>query len=172
MTDGKNILDYTGPLDSESIDTLINDFREKNNDLGIKIMIFKKIVTIIIESLENVYKYSKIFQEMFFLPSGHLPKFVLEKHHNKYVITVGNPVRNEDVSNLTSRLDAIKKLNGDELKELYINTIRDGSFSAQGGAGLGFIKIARLANNKFEYHIEPISDGISFFTMTITIMEE
>jgi len=44
------------------------------------------------------------------------------------------------------------------------STITNGEFSSKGGAGLGFIEIAKTTGNKLEYKFEGLSTGYSLYT--------
>ena len=70
---------------------------------------------------------------------------------------------------LTEMLDHINSLDKDGLKELYKNQMKEGRLSEKGGAGLGFIDIARKTGNKLEFHFLPIDEGSSFFLLTSSV---
>jgi len=172
MNNNNYIINYSGHLDSESIDTLINAFKEEQEALGIEVKIFKKIITIMIESLENIYKYTRTIDNREKINIPKEPIFNIKKEDGNYIIKAGNPIFNDDIPGIRKRIDYIKELDNDKLKELYIDTIRNGRFSNQGGAGLGFIKIARVTNNKIDYKLEKLNKDLSFFTLYIILSEK
>ena len=47
--------------------------------------------------------------------------------------------------------------------------MKEGRLSEKGGAGLGFIDIARKTGNQLEFHFLPIDEGSSFFLLTSSI---
>jgi hypothetical protein len=56
----------------------------------------------------------------------------------------------------------------DELKKLYVQTITNGKFSAKGGAGLGFIEMAKTSGNNLEFSFESIDETFSLYTFSVT----
>ena len=62
-------------------------------------------------------------------------------------------------------------MNKDELREYYVNTLSNESFSDKGGGGLGMIDIARKSGQKFEYSFTPINNIYSFFSLIIKITQ-
>ena len=76
-------------------------------------------------------------------------------------------MKNEDVDPLRARIDNVNSRNKAELKELYKTTITNGEFTAKGGAGLGFIEMARTAGNKLEYDFEGLSKDYSLYTFRV-----
>jgi hypothetical protein len=58
----------------------------------------------------------------------------------------------------------VNKQNDEELKELYRSTITNGEFTSSGGAGLGFIEMAKTTGNKLEYDFEALSQEFSLYT--------
>ncbi len=165
------IIKFNGSLDTETIDGLINQFKKEQDALGIKVLIFKKIISVIIEALENIYKYSKLFNENAPAGTDLKPQFSIALEDGKFVITAGNTVLNSDLPHIKSKLEKITQLDHDGLKDLYIDTIRNGHFSNQGGAGLGFIKIARVAENNLEYSFEKLDDNSSYFSYRAVISD-
>ena len=47
--------------------------------------------------------------------------------------------------------------------------MRETAISDKGGAGLGFIDIARKTGSPLEYHFEPLDDKNSFFLLKTSI---
>jgi hypothetical protein len=47
--------------------------------------------------------------------------------------------------------------------------MKEGRLSEKGGAGLGFIDIARKTGNKLEFHFLPIDEESSFFLLTSSV---
>ena len=80
-----------------------------------------------------------------------------------------NPVKKQDVAPLRTRIDNINKQNKEELKELYMSTITNGEFTPNGGAGLGFIEMAKTTGNKLEYAFESLSKEFSLFTFRVSM---
>jgi hypothetical protein len=56
------------------------------------------------------------------------------------------------------------------LKSLYKEIIKGGSgLTNKGGAGLGFVDMARKSGQKLEYEFEELGEGLSFFSLKTTV---
>ncbi len=173
MDHKEQIIAYNGQLSADVIDNLINEFRDQTESLCLKKAFFKRILSIMIESLENVYKYyQKCKDNQTPLNTNHYPKFSLERNNDGFHIKTGNVIYKEDVEPVKKKIDSLNKMDKDSLKELYINTIKNGHFSEQGGAGLGLIKIARASRNKIDYDFDDINNDFSYYTLHSKILDD
>lgn len=84
-----------------------------------------------------------------------------------YVISVGNVVKEDAKTSLQHRIDELNEMDQDTLKQLYKQTLREGSFSEKGGAGLGLIEIARKSSDKLVYSFDSLTDSTYFFTFKV-----
>ncbi len=163
------ILHFTGKIRYDTIGILINELKSKVISLGIQTNLYKRILLVMIESLENIMKYTA--DNAASNPAGkkYLPCFYIEKKDKKYILGSSNLIENSHISKLKKRLDHLNKLDNQELKELYKTTITDGQFSHKGGAGLGFIELAKISSEKIKYSFEPVDPALSYFRFIVTI---
>jgi hypothetical protein len=161
------ILSYKGKIDTDIIENIIKDFDNRRTDFGIEYKTYKKVLSLIIESLENIYKYGDYFEEAYKNKKPYIPSFSMERNHNKLILTITNPIHNRDISNIKDRIDYLNKIDEDSLKDLYLERIRDGHYTSQGGASLGFIKMARVTNNNLEYSVKSVNEEFSEFTLKL-----
>lgn len=94
---------------------------------------------------------------------------MVSKGDEEYHVTTGNIIENSKIEELSQILDNINNLDKEGLKELYKTQMREGRLSEKGGAGLGFIDIARKTGRKLDYHFLPIDEDTHFFVLTSTI---
>ncbi len=160
----KSILSYQGPLSFSTIDMLLSEFKMAAQEHDLSFKTYKKMISVMIEALENISKYSDQFICEGDESSGFCPSFFINRNTNKIELITRNPVKNKDVESLRSRIDDVNKRDREELKELYRSTITNGEFSSKGGAGLGFIEMAKTTGNKLEYNFEGLSTGYSLYT--------
>lgn len=133
-------------------------------------MVKKRVFHVMVESLQNITKHA--------IPSGSVSDeekgrgiFLVSKGEGHYRVITGNLTCNKTVTELSTMLDKINKMNVEDLRQLYKKQIRDGRrLSDRGGAGLGFIDIVRKTGNPIEYNIIPIENNEnSFFILGIQI---
>ena len=163
-----SILNHTGLLSFSSIDTLLARFKYVSQEYDIRFRVYKKIITVMIESLENVWKYKDVYEPFVDQQKEYLPTFNIIMNAEKIQLVTSNPVRNEDIEVLKKKIDIVNNKDREALKDLYVKTITNGKFSEKGGAGLGFIEMAKTSGNNLEYSFKPINDQYSLYTFVVT----
>lgn len=129
----------------------------------------KKVFHVMVECLQNISKHADN-QFNFVASKDGSGIFMVSKDEKEYNVTTGNVVRNEKIDELKGMLENINKLSKEELNQLYKQKIKDGRISDKGGAGLGFIDIARKTGQKLVYSFIKIDEEKSFFVLTSTIL--
>jgi len=128
----------------------------------------KKVFHVMVECLQNISKHADTFGSDDYLFAGR-GIFMVSKGLEDYHVTTGNVIENRKIEELTEMLEEINALDKEGLKQLYKKQMREGRLSDKGGAGLGFIDIARKTGNKLEYHFLPIDETSSFFLLSSSI---
>lgn len=169
MVSHKVILVYEGDFTQETTKSILTmaerNLESSGEDSGIK----KKIFNVMVEALQNIVKHSEEGKEKDGEVSPHAAIFLIGHAHSKYSIMSGNPVRNENVPNLKKALERINSLDKEGLKELYKEIIKNTSLSDKGGAGLGFVDMARKSGEKLEWAFIPVNEESSFFCLKVNI---
>ncbi len=127
-----------------------------------------KVFHIIVESLQNISKHAQNING-FNEETRGIGTFLIAKSETDYFIIAGNLVDTEDRIAMTELLETINKLDKDGLKALHQEQMKKGKLSERGGAGLGFIDIARKSGRPLAYNFKPITDQTSFFILTTQI---
>jgi hypothetical protein len=136
-------------------------------DHSVPFRAYKKMISIMIEALENVSRYSEITPFNGEKMAGFDPSCQINQSKEGIELITRNPVRKKDIALLRRRIDDVNKHNREELKLLYKTTIMNGEFTSQGGAGLGLIEMAKTAGTKLEYQFENLSDDYSLYTLKV-----
>jgi hypothetical protein len=84
----------------------------------------------------------------------------------------GNPVRKKVIAGLKANLERINALDKDGLKDLYKQIIQGATLSEKGGAGLGFVDMARKSGEKLWFDFPEMSEAQSFFCMKVNVSRE
>jgi hypothetical protein len=170
MTNQETLLDFTGHLTFSTIGRLLTLLKHRMVEKGIKLAIYKRILGVMIEALENIYKYSDQYIDNQVINKTFLPTFKLERIDQSYVIKTTSPIKNSDVAVLKEKIDTVNSKTEEELKALYRQTITNGHFTSKGGAGLGLIEMAKITNNTLGYRFEPINNDFSIYHLTLTFI--
>jgi len=165
----KSILIYQGPLSFSTIDLLLSKFKVAAQDHDLSFKTYKKMISVMIEALENISKYSDQFQYNGECTSDFYPSCRISCSDSLIEMETKNPVKKRDVSRLRKRIDLVNEHDNEALKELYKSTMNNGKFSAKGGAGLGLIEMAKTTGNKLEYTFENLTKDYFLYTFRVSM---
>lgn len=179
MVERSLILVYEGEFTQEITKSVLA-MAERNMDaIGETSNIKRKVFNVMVECLQNIVKHAEDAdnEEMEFEPPNGSAVFMIGQEEDKYIVTSGNPVANEKVDILQTKLEHINSLDKDGLKALYKDIIKRGreqgeggkGLTEKGGAGLGFVDMARKSGQKLRFDFEPIDDNFSFFSLKTII---
>ncbi len=169
MGEKQILLEYSGKLAYGDISGITQKLKTWMDDLNESVGIYKKLLTITVESLENIMKYTEKLGEQSPIFNNYPPNFQLIKNSSFYFVKASNPIMNSDIKALKNYIDHINILNKKEIKDLYNTTIANGVFSEQGGAGLGMLEIIKASDNKIDYNFEDLNDEYSYFSINIEL---
>jgi hypothetical protein len=163
------ILVYEGEFTQEITKSVLA-MAERNMDaIGEIANVKRKVFNVMVECLQNIVKHAEDLNEKDEDGLKNNAIFMLGKQLNEYIVTSGNPVRNEAIPNIQGKLEKINALDKEGLKELYKEIIKNTEISEKGGAGLGFVDMARKSGEKLGFSFEPINDEFSFFALRVTV---
>ncbi|QCK14394.1 SiaB family protein kinase [Mangrovivirga cuniculi] len=167
MLDHHLILVYEGEFTQEITKSVLS-MAERNMDaIGEDSSIKRKVFNVMVEALQNIVKHSENTENNGKGRQNAI--FMLGKSDSEYLITSGNACKSADVSEIKVKLEKINSLDKDGLKQLYKETIKSGSLSDKGGAGLGFVDMARKSGKPLNFDFIEIDDSHSFFSLQTLI---
>lgn len=167
MLERNLILVYEGEFTQEITKSVLAMAERNMDSMGEESSIKRKVFNVMVECLQNIFKHADDFEPNINVSNTAI--FMIGKHENEYVITSGNPIANDKIDGLSNKLQQINSLDREGLKALYKEIIKNGDLSEKGGAGLGFVDMARKSGQKLEYDFQPITDNTSFFSLKTTI---
>lgn len=166
------LVSYEGSLTFDTIGDIIMQLKMVTGSNGVHLSVFKRMLSATIESLENVYKYQLLIQGMpDFAATLPLPRYSACKEEEYYILSVSNTILLSDRDSIAYRINHINTLDRKGLKNLYKETITDGQFSPSGGAGLGFIEMAKVSDQNIWFDFQPIDNNFVWFTLRISISD-
>ncbi len=166
MQEKNTLLIYNGEF-SQDITKAVLAMTERNLDtFQEESAIKRKVFKVMVECLQNVVKHSEEsnMEEKF---TNSI--FAIAKTNEYYDIITGNSIFNDSIDTVKAKIEQVNALDADGLKKLYKEVIKNGSISDKGGAGLGFIDMARKSGQKLEYSFHKIDDKHSFFVLVAKI---
>ncbi|MDR2718020.1 MAG: SiaB family protein kinase [Treponema sp.] len=181
MLADKNIsIIYSGPLWAEGIDGMA-EFLQRRLDMDdLPLNASQAVFSVFVEQMNNMLMYSAEKEKQERPETGMRETqiketsrgvFVLGSNDDKsYYIQTGNVIKDSSVEILKSRIDHLNTLDKKEMRTLYKEQLKSENDNPESrGAGIGLTEIARRASSKIEYEFVPYGDGLSYFTMYVTI---
>jgi len=165
---------YNGPLWAEGIDGMA-DFLQKRLDMDdMPLSSSQAVFSVFVEQMNNVLMYSAGKEKHERPETGTTEMssgiFVLGTHEKSYYIQTGNVIKDSSVGLLKERIDYLNTLDKKELRQLYKEQMKMENDNPESkGAGLGLTEIARRATSKIEYEFVPYGEGLTYFTMYVTV---
>jgi len=149
---------HIGNFDREVTDAVIS-LTEKNlqtEEESSKMK--KKIFAIMVESIQNITRHQTADDN-----EDDLGLFIIKKSNDRYYITTGNSIEKDSIPTITELIQNVNVLDKDELKAYYKKILNEGELSEKGGAGIGFIDMARKSGNKLSYKFIDLNNSKSYF---------
>lgn len=168
----KLILVYEGDFTQETTKSILS-MAERNldssgEDSGIK----RKVFNVMVEALQNIVKHSS---EQGLQAGSLISKsaiFMISKDDSRYCVLTGNPIAKSNVPKLTANLNDLNSKDKEGLKEMYKEIIKNTQISEKGGAGLGFVDMARKSGEKLEFIFANMDKDYDFFCLRVNISRE
>jgi hypothetical protein len=152
---------FSGEFTSSGVGALGGALRQRLEERGVPRPVGKKLFATFVELAQNVLHYAAAD------PGGPGPShgtIALGSDPTGHWIAASNQVSAEQVPRLAERLEALRRMTPEELREAYRRQLDDDRHEAEDpisrGAGLGLLTIARACTS-FEYGLLPLegSDG-------------
>jgi hypothetical protein len=154
---------YDGGLNSASAIKTCGDLESRLIEKKLRKPIVKRCFFLALEIIQNQLlhgaKDNSDTQHNYFIASSHLDKINFH---------ATNLVYHYEVVQLTERIKNVNAmlLNG-TLREHYLEQLTNDKFSAKGGGGLGFIKMALVTEHPIEFQFQSCGKDFSFLILKI-----
>jgi hypothetical protein len=165
---------YSGPLWAEGIDGMAEFIQRRLDKDELTLNASQSIFSVFVEQVNNMLMYS-VEKEQSDNPEKHCPAaakgiFMMGKHDNTYFLQTGNYMKTSSVDLLKGRIDHLNTLDKQELRQFFKEQRKaeDNNPESKGG-GIGLIEVARRATSKIDYEFIPHREGLTYFTMYVTI---
>lgn len=169
MRNNEIVLAYSGEFTQEITKSVLAMTEKNLESVGEEGNIKRKVFKVMVECLQNIVKHSEENKEKFEERKIGEAIFLIGKGDECYNLITGNYIQSENTESVKEKLEQVNNLDKDGLKQLYKEVIKNGQISDKGGAGLGFIDMARKSENKLEYNFIDENNGFSFFVLQTKI---
>lgn len=172
MMTEKLILVYEGDFTQETTKSILSMAERNLDSSGEDSSIKRKVFNVMVEALQNIVKHSseKGTKAGSLVSSSAI--FMISREESRYSILTGNPILKADVPMLTKNLEELNNLDKEGLKEKYKAIIKNTQISEKGGAGLGFVDMARKSGEKLQFVFPDIDGEYAFFCLKVNVSRE
>jgi hypothetical protein len=168
MTESSEFLNYTGPVDYNKIDILLNDLKESGEFLNIDKDTGKRVYAIVVECLENIIKYSiKDF-------TGKLnpePAITVIKQKDIITIKAGNAIEADETGEIILNIDKINSQDDNALSVMFENKINKSFDKDDKGAGLGLMLMKLKSGNNISFNVTRLDNNYNYLELIISVNE-
>ena len=175
MDDNNIQFSYKGPLTQDILTSFGESIREKLHTDDCDEKVIRRIFAILVETAQNILKYSSERTEIssaYRKDAGIGIIGIGNLTDNQFMVFSGNVIHVDEMQDIKDRIDYLNSLSPAELTLHYQKQLKEGTITADGSAGLGWIDIARKANRPLQYKFVELNSGDLFFEITIYISVE
>lgn len=159
---------YSGYITEDVLSGIGNAIKQKLEHESTDKRTSRSLFSIFVEQVQNVIRYSAEGEPKDASNNAKELRYgvlTVGRKDNKYFVSCGNLVLNEDVERLNTSLHYIQNLDSEGLKSLYKKTLKGDTPEGSKGAGVGFIDIARRAKFGFEFDFTNVDELHSYFCL-------
>ncbi len=156
---------FQGDFNHENMKTVLA-MTEGNMDSNSQLIFRKRVINIIVELIQNIYKHANSPNKE---KESHSGIFMIERHDSKYIITSGNYIFNSSVPALVEKLNRVNNSDASGLNTLFNSLLMAEERVDQRGAGLGLIDMKLKSKHSLDYTISQIDGELSFFAVQVKI---
>ena len=170
MENQEAIIDFEGSISFETMEQLLNQLKSARQFNALRKPVRKRVYGTVVESIDNIFKYAtpnKTKKGVLQWP----PQIQVKEYDGKFIVSAGNLIQNNQVDDLTYKLNRVNEMDDAALKLLYEEVINKEAGDEDRGAGLGLITMAMRTDESIRFHFNPAGPAHSYFTMHITIKE-
>ncbi len=155
ITDDKILFYFKGDFSKDNIHSLLNILKantqnfSKNEEFN-SFRIFHTGV----ELIQNISRHGKSVNN--FIEGV----FSLSQANSGYYISTGNFLNKGDLSNIEEHLFKLNQYSKDELKQIYLETLKKNSLEDNNNAGVGLIDVRRYNQSFIDHEIHNYDNGI------------
>lgn len=143
---------YTGEFSQNVIGAMSDSLRQQLDAVGASGPARRKVFSTFIEMAQNIVHYANDEASN----GSRTGAMAVGQQEGKFYVMCANPVRLEHVERLRAKLEPLRTMTLDEIKQAYKEQLRNEEHakdSISRGSGLGFLTVARESSEPIEYHI-------------------
>jgi len=161
------ILCFKGDFNQDLVNAIVMLTEQEPDIKSGSAIVRTRVFSVLVECMQNIRKYGAEFNDGGDLKPGIV---VVTFKDGAYTVSTGNFVLAGQVKALQDKLDALKSLSKEQLKDLHKKTLVQTQLTDRSGAGLGLISIARKSDG-FQYNFRKLDGDLYFSSLSIHISD-
>ena len=163
VTDATVVFEHQGEVAPNLISEMLTSVERHSKDLGDPITMRKRLVHVMVESMDNMHRHAMgILGEASFA--------LLVRDRDGYRFGTGNAMPCATATLLTHRVGILNEMDPLDLKDHYMKLLSNEARSANGGAGLGLLTLARKSTRPILTSCDTFGPFTSFFTFEMRVV--
>lgn len=156
------VFEHAGAVDAGLITQLLGHVEAHSHACGDTVILRKRLIHVLVETVDNMQRHgSGILADASFA--------LLVRNSEGYRFTSGNAVPYATAMLLSRRVEILNAMGAEELKEHYLKLLANDSRSANGGAGLGLLTLARKSIRPIITTSDTLGPFTSFFSFEVQV---
>ena len=127
-----------------------------------------KLAFVMVEAYQNIIRHRATLSPGLSQGAGR-SMFLLRSGTAQHQISAINPVNSADAERLTAALADMSGLDMEQMKQVFLSSLKNEVRSERGGAGLGLIEMARRSGRPLRHGFEALDEAHRMFAVQVLI---
>ena len=155
---------YAGYFSQHVVSAIAETIKARLNAAGTAGPTGRRIFSAFVEMSQNIMHYSADALTHAAVTDGQGGgdirggAFCIGRDGEQFYLLCANPVANDKVESIRTRLEPLRAMTVDEIRSAYKTALRQATPEDSKGAGLGFLTMARDASAPLDFHFMPDAD--------------
>ena len=170
MNNDNIMISYRGIISGDIISSILQFTDVKFREMQTTPFIRKKVIGILIESLQNVFHHALKNMDCDESQLCNQSMLMIGKCPGGFFVATGNRINIDKAEYMQQKIDKINAMSRDELNFNYRNILVNKLKESNTGSGIGMIDIARRSGQKIEYNFKNLDGESCFFSLKVNVL--
>lgn len=157
-----SLLLICGEINFEVMSNIISLINAKLKLIKVSNSIVTRTKLLSTEIIQNLFKHGskKNTNNCFFA-------IKYNEHHQELILSSGNLVESSNIMELSSKLNSYKALSQDEIRELYLDKLRNSVITGNDSAGLGLLTLFHRSKGLVSFKFNKLNDEENYLVIGV-----
>lgn len=156
------VLEHRGAVDAAMIPAMVERVEEQSRLNGDRVPMRKKLIYVMVEAVDNLSRHATG-------PHADSNFVALVRDGEGYRLATGNAVPVATAALLGHRVGILNQMDPEDLREHYLKLLSNDNRSANGGAGLGLLTMARKTVRPIRMEAAPLGPFMAYLTFELRV---